>query len=350
MKSLAFPAIITAFLLLATTATFASDKKNSDHHSSDNHLKIGLVSSEGGFVFGGFNHLAFAGFERAAYSQEFYAESRESTDLEDIRTNIAYFVDEGFDLIITMGYQSQQLIVEAANQNPNIHFALIDSRPENGPDNLSSFVYQVDQAAFLSGFLAAWWATEQNNDSPLAGWVGGPPYEEIEKFRIGYESGVAFYNEVHNGRVEVRGEYTSGFMRPEEGYAIGKRLADEGASVIFPFAGITGYGALNAALERGMWAIGVDTDQVYSYPAMANQLLTSCIKNIDNTVYDLIQTFVQNGGWDGETVHYGTLENGDVDLAPFHYFEGNLTDELRQELETIRTGIINGAIATGWGQ
>lgn len=333
-------------LLLLISSPFTTAR---DYEDSDNGIyKIGLISSEGGFVFGGFNHLAFSGLERAAQAYDFHSESRESADLEDIRTNIQYFVDEGYDLIITVGSLSQPFIVEAARNNPDIHFALLDGRAEDAPENLSSFVYQVDQAAFMSGFLAAWWAREQNGEAPVAGWVGGPPIPEIEKFRAGFESGIAFFNEAHSADVLVLGEHTSGFMRPEEGYAVAKRLADAGATVIFPFAGITGYGALNAVWERQLWAIGVDTDQVYSYPAVARQLLTSCVKNLDNTVYELIRTFVRNGSWNGETLVYGTLENGDVDLAPFHYFSEHMSDEIRDELETIRAGIISGAIATGW--
>jgi hypothetical protein len=37
-----------------------------------------------------------------------------------------------------------------------------------------------------------------------------------------------------------------------------------------------------------------------------------------------------------------------VDMAPFHNFEGQIPDEIVQELATIRAGIIDGSIDTGW--
>jgi basic membrane protein A len=44
----------------------------------------------------------------------------------------------------------------------------------------------------------------------------------------------------------------------------------------------------------------------------------------------------------------GTLENGGVGLAPFHDYEDQIPDELKQEIDAIIEGIKSGEISTGW--
>ena len=42
--------------------------------------------------------------------------------------------------------------------------------------------------------------------------------------------------------------------------------------------------------------------------------------------------------------YVGTLENDGVGLAPFHDFEGKVSDSVKTELEEIEQGIIDGDI------
>jgi basic membrane protein A len=42
--------------------------------------------------------------------------------------------------------------------------------------------------------------------------------------------------------------------------------------------------------------------------------------------------------------YVGTLENDGVGLAPFHNFEGKVSDTVADELEEIKAGIIDGSI------
>ncbi len=313
-------------------------------------IKIGLVSTEGGFSDSGFNELAHIGFLRAQDEHTFTAEALESSSTEEIRDNIYNLAEQGFDLIITLGYQAAEPVLEAAQDYPDVQFALLDLKVDDPPSNLSTFVYRVDQSAFLCGFLAAWWADSNNSDQAVVGWVGGPPITEIERFRVGYASGVAHYNYNARSSVKVIGEYASGFLDPDEGRRIAGKLIENGASVIFPFAGTTGHGALSAAKEHGIWGIGVDQDLYHTLPEVSDILLTSNMKKLDNTVSALISRFLANDDWGGEPVHFGTLSNGDVDLAPFHDFESEVPDSIRQQLSDLREAIINGQQPTGWSR
>ena len=63
---------------------------------------------------------------------------------------------------------------------------------------------------------------------------------------------------------------------------------------------------------------------------------------MDATVFNVIKQ-VMDGKFEGGIL-LGSLENGGVDLAPFHEMESAVPAELKQELETIRAGIIDGSI------
>ena len=70
--------------------------------------------------------------------------------------------------------------------------------------------------------------------------------------------------------------------------------------------------------------------------------LTSVLKKIDIAVKDTIGQAV-NGEFTSEE-YVGTLENDGTGLAPFHDFEDQVPQELKDQLETIRQGIIDGTI------
>jgi basic membrane protein A len=54
------------------------------------------------------------------------------------------------------------------------------------------------------------------------------------------------------------------------------------------------------------------------------------------------------GSFPGGGIHYGTLENEGVGLAPYHDLAGQIPDELDQAVQAVIAGIIAGEIGTGW--
>jgi hypothetical protein len=67
--------------------------------------------------------------------------------------------------------------LDAALANPGTNFMIIDNFVENAPSNLTSVVFDVDEASFPCGFLAAYWALKQNPGAPHAGYVARPGVE-----------------------------------------------------------------------------------------------------------------------------------------------------------------------------
>jgi basic membrane protein A len=309
--------------------------------------RVGLVSSTGGFHDRGFNELALNGLRSAAHDMGVDTASRESLDTSDFTPNINALIQQGYDLIILMGFEAAGAVTKAARSNPAVHFMLLDYSTSDIPANLSFYIYQVDQSAFLCGFLGAYWAQLKDPLNPVAAWIGGMDIPVIQQFRTGYTGGIQYFNTKYSGTVSSLGFFATSFSDTLQGAELADSLILLGADVIFPFAGKTGNGSLYKIREKGKWGIGVDFDQYVSIPEVSDILLTSCLKKMDNSVYNIIY-WTKQKGFAGQKIEYGNLATVDIEIAPFHDFDALIPDSIKNELNFIRTGIKNGTIPTGW--
>jgi len=91
----------------------------------------------------------------------------------------------------------------------------------------------------------------------------------------------------------------------------------------------------------------VDTDWTISAAQYKDIVLTSVMKKMDVAVYDTIKMVMDPNfkGFNGEN-YVGTLANDGVDIAPVA--AGAVPADVLKEIETIKQGIIDGKIDTGW--
>jgi len=80
---------------------------------------------------------------------------------------------------------------------------------------------------------------------------------------------------------EFAGETPDAFVDPAKGRALAEALYARGADVLFTAAGLTGLGAIEAAVARRRYIIGVDADQCALAP---RQMLASVLKRIDTAL------------------------------------------------------------------
>ena len=310
-------------------------------------LKVGMVSDIGGIDDASFNQNTWEGLEMAEEELGVCAQFIESQAQADYEKNITEFAEQDYDLIITVGYLLGDATSKMAAQYPDIKFGIVDYAYDPGIPNVVGIVFATDGAAFLTGYLGSYWADTQDPEDPMLGYVAGMQIPTVEIFVAGHEAAVAYYNEQKGANVRISGTYVGDFEAPDEGKIQGLSLIDEGADVIYGIGGKTGNGGITAAKERGVWAVGVDVDQYNTLPNEKDILITSTIKRLDNAVFGVVQS-VLDGTFAGAGVYVGTLTNGGVDMAPFHDFEGEIPAEIVTELETIRAGLIDGSIDTGW--
>nr|MBN1228251.1 BMP family ABC transporter substrate-binding protein [Anaerolineae bacterium] len=275
----------------------------------------------------------------------------ESTQQTDYGPNITQFIDQDYNIIITVGFLLGEDTATFAEQNPDTNFAIIDYSYDPAYDNVLGLEFSTDQAAFLAGYAAA-----GVTQTGKVGTFGGIPIPPVTIFMVGFEHGVMYYNEVHGTDVEVlgwdsetgEGVFTGNFDSTDDGRRIGEDLIGEGADIILPVAGPVGLGTAAAVLENpGTMLIGVDADCYLTFPEEYQSIMfVSIMKRVDLAVYEAT-SLAYNGEFEGGT-YFGTLANGGVQLSPFHDFDSMVSAELKAELDEIEQGIINGEINTGW--
>ena len=265
-----------------------------------------------------------------------------STDA-DYAPNLQSFVDKGCNVIVTVGFLLADATKAAAEANPGVQFAIVDSN--TSAPNVQGLTFATDQPSFLAGYMAA--ATTQTG---IVGTFGGINIPPVAIFMQGFAKGVEYYNAQKGASVKVLGwdmakqdgTFAGNFNNLDDGKNIAKSQADEGADIIFPVAGPVGLGASAYAMESGgkVKIIGVDVDMSQSNPEQAEVYVASVLKKIDAAVLQAVKDALAGQG--GGTDYLGTLSNGGVGVA----ITSTITPELQTELDTITAGIIDGSIAT----
>ncbi|MFQ6000983.1 MAG: BMP family protein [Anaerolineae bacterium] len=313
-------------------------------------IKVGQVTDVGGIDDRSFNATAWKGVQDAIDQLGIEGKYLESQAQTDYAPNIEEFLREGYDLIVTVGFLLGDATAEAAKANPDTNFAIVDFAYDPTIPNVLGLTFATDEAAFLAGYVAA-----AMTKTGKVGTFGGIEIPPVDIFMVGFEHGIKYYNQQHGTNVELlgwdsatkTGVFAGNFESTDDGRRIGESLMDEGADIIMPVAGPVGLGTAAACVERGnCMIIGVDVDWTVSAPEYTSIILTSVEKRMDVAVFDAIKAVI-DGTFEGG-VYVGTLANDGVGISPFHEFDDDVPQEVKDELETIKQGIIDGTIDTGW--
>ncbi|MEK7785704.1 MAG: BMP family ABC transporter substrate-binding protein, partial [Chloroflexota bacterium] len=250
--------------------------------------KVCEVTDVGGVDDKSFNQTAWNGAQTGAQDAGWEAAVLESQQQTDYEKNINEFVQSKCDLIVTVGFLLGDATAAAVTANPDQKFMILDVGYLPESPNLLQQTYAVDQAAFLAGYVAA-----SATKTGKVGTFGGINIPPVVDFMVGFENGVAYYNQKHSASVVVLGWstaandglFTGNFESTDDGRRFAETLMDEGADVIMPVAGPVGLGSAAAVQERGnAWIVGVDTDWRVSAPEYADIILTSVLKKLDVSV------------------------------------------------------------------
>ncbi|HEX6954928.1 MAG TPA: BMP family ABC transporter substrate-binding protein [Agromyces sp.] len=342
-KSIRFGAALVAASVALAGCAPAPDAEDGGGAAADGCVR--MVTNSGGLEDRSFNQSSWEGLQQAEEEYGVEAEAIVSTTETDLAPNVQQAVDSGCGLIVTVGYELADATLDQAGRNPDVAFAIVDESVE--AENVKPVVFDTAQASYLAGYLAA-----GVSKSGVVATFGGGNQPPVTLFMDGFVDGVARYNEVHGTDVRALGwnketqdgSFTGDFEDINKGKVLTEGFIDQGADVVLPVAGQVGEGAAAAAVERdGVSIIWVDSDGYDTLPAEFRPvLLTSVLKNTQQAMVEIVGD-VQGGSFTNEP-YVGTLENGGVDLAPYHDLESLVPAGLQGELEGIRQAIIAGEL------
>ncbi|MEG1515784.1 MAG: BMP family ABC transporter substrate-binding protein [Clostridia bacterium] len=274
----------------------------------------------------------------ATYVEMGYDSSVWATTLAD--------VSEGdYDLIIVGTWQMQDPLQQIAPQHPEKKYIIFDSNVDYSAGdctNVYSISFKQNEASYLAGALAALIA--QSKGSNIISAVGAMEIAVINDFIVGYIQGAT--DTVPGMKVVV--SYVGNFNDTATAKELAEIQFNAGSTIGFNVASQAGLGLIQAASDMGKYAIGVDSDQAEALAAdgntaMANCLVSSVLKNIDQALYLSVQRHI-----DG-TLPYGSEESlgmtaNSVGLANNDYYTAMTTEEMRATISGLAEKINAGEI------
>jgi len=306
---------------------------------------VGLVTDVGKLSDKSFNANAWQGVQDAQADSSLCVKAKviESTQPTDYQKNMQLFIDQKYDMIVTVGFLLGDDTLAVAKANPTVKFAIVDYAYDKPPANLTGLIFREDQAGFLAGIVAG-----KMTKSNTIGGVYGLDIPPVHKYRVGYENGAKYAN----ANVKTLGVYqppsgAKSFNDPDWGKQQATAMFGQGADIVFGAGGNTGNGALLGAVQANKFCVGVDVDQYVSYPDAQKCLVTSAEKHIAFSVKTAITNMVKNT-WPASGLLTFDAKNGGVGISPFHNYDSQVSAETKALVADALKKLADGTLQTGY--
>ena len=254
---------------------------------------------------------------------------------------LADAVDQGFDVVIAGTWEMSGFMSELAVDYPDTKFILFDDAPDftDGQNpTILAINYEVATASYLAGYAAAK-VSKSGKVGTILGVEGGP----ILEFSRGFEAGAL----AANPDVTVVHAVAGSFGDPAKGKELALAQFAQGIDVVFPIAGATGIGALQAARDEGKLAVGVDSDQATIFAdtdaAQAAVIMTSVEKRVGDSLYTALTQVIAGEAPFGSNLVLGLSDNA-VGISENAQYEALVPAEVRAEIEELKARFISGEL------
>jgi basic membrane protein A len=291
-------------------------------------------------------------------------------DISEVPAGLQSFIDAGKNIIVVNGFNAVSIVTTFAKANPNVWFVGVDhdicidatgandadfGGPGGGgacvgnanwPTLLPNYIglnYQEDQVGYLAGIAAAK-ATKSN----IIGAVGGITLcGPCVRYMQGYVLGAKSVNPSITVKIGwvTESDFTKAFYDPAGGKAFTQQLLQQnaGMDVVFQVAGATGNGAIDAACEANIGAIGVDVDQFLSYPNHPC-IITSATKSLQKSVSDQIKAIAAGTAKGGKLLYDAKIDG--VGYAPLRDWEAKLPSDTLSAIQAAFAAMKAGTLVT----
>lgn len=225
---------------------------------------------------------------------------------------IVSYCDLGYDLIYAPGNQYTDAVLQAAEEYPDVNFALLNgavTTPEKAVNkNVTSLLPNATEIGWIAGALAG-----LMTETKTIAFIGGMELDTTRGKYAGFAEAAAYVAE-KEGRGEVKTldpVYAGSFSASDKGIEFAKAMIDQGADVFFGDASAVDSGARQAideankaAGEIKIYDIGQPADLLGQNECVIGSQVTD-----NSSLVGLSMQATMDGTFGGETL-FGTLENG----------------------------------------
>jgi basic membrane protein A and related proteins len=304
-------------------------------------ISVGMVSDTGGLDDRGFNEFSINGFERAQTELGVDGRVYTSESSDDYLPNLTAAVDDDHDLVIAIGFLIQPSVAEVAAEATDVEFAGVDQfygeKPDCGGENqpvcslpnVLGLQFPSEEAGYLAGIVAA-----MMTKTKTVSTVGGIKIPPVDNWIAGFRQAV----KDTDPSIKLLNAYSQDFVDQAKCKEIALDQIAQGSDVVFQVAGQCGLGALDAACQEGVMAIGVDADQSFA----GDCVITSALKPLELAVFETIKS-AQEGTFEGGTNRFfGIEEFPDAELlAPY---SDAVPQEVQDAVDAAKQKLISGEI------
>jgi basic membrane protein A len=331
-----------AGLLIAAGLGLAAAPAEAQQYTKDNPLKVVLVL-HGNLGDKSFFDSAAAGVKKAEAELPITLKIIEAgSDPSRWEPALLDAADAGYDVVIAGTFQMIDFVTKIAPDYPDEKFITFDTTPDFTKcecKNVLGIMYQTSSAGYLAGYAAA-----KLSKSGILGTIIGADFPTVTDFKVGFDQGA----KAANPNVTILNADAGGvFNDPAKGKEMALAQLGQGADVIFPIAGATGIGALQAVKENGKLAVGVDSDQAAIFagtdPAQADVIFTSVEKKVGQSLYLAIKGIIDGTQEFGKSELLG-LPEGAVGISKNEYYEKLVPADIRAEVDDLEKKIGSGEI------
>ncbi|MFN3697583.1 MAG: BMP family protein [Pseudobdellovibrio sp.] len=300
--------------------------------SAQAQVKIGLVLDKGGKDDKSFNSAAYTGAKKAEKELGIELKYVEATDNNSLETLHRNFAQKKYDLIIGIGFAQKDAIKKVSVLFPQTKFAIVDG--EVSAANVKTLLFEEHEGAFLVGAAAA-----IKSKTQVVGFIGGMDIPLIRRFQRGFEAGVKSVNPKAVVLTSYIGATGDAWNNPAKAKEIALSQISQKADVIFHAAGASGSGLFDAASEKKIYAIGVDSNQNWVKPGT---VLTSMLKKVDVAVFETIKSVKENTYQSG--INRFSLKDGGVDWALDDFNKKLWSQSEIEKMNQIKKAITSGKV------
>ncbi len=300
-------------------------------------FRVALIVATGGLGDRSFNDSGYAGVNRAAEELGIQFDYVEPNEIAEYESHERAFAQDGsYDLIVGLGFDQADPMSTVAADFPDQKWLLIDGAID-GMDNVRSITFKDYEKTFLIGGFGALLTTlplEKGNPECILGGVGGMDIPLIRAFAAGYMAGAKYINP----DCQINVNYVGGWADPATAKEIALSMYDQGADIVYQFAGGSGLGVFEAAADRDLYAFGTDVNQNWIDP---DHIVLSAQRQLDVVVYNTIKDLM-NGVWEPGLHPLGlaegavgyTLEDSNIEVP----------DAVVQQIEDMKAKVISGEL------
>jgi basic membrane protein A len=294
--------------------------------SGDKKLKVAMILP-GRINDVSWNQAAYEGLKQAEKELGVEIAYTENVSVADVERVLREYATAGYDLILAHSFNYGDAVFKVAQDFPKIKFGWATGF-KSAP-NVAFYDWPAHEVGYLVGMLAA-----SMSKTGKVGALGGFDVPDVVRAIEGFKLGA----KAVNPEIKVFTTYIGDWEDAAKAKEAALAHIENGADVVYINGDGISYGVIEAAKEKGVYAIGGIADQ---YSLAPKTVLSSTVLNVGFTIKKMIED-VQASKFKESYLY--SLKEGGVDIAPYHELEAVIPQEVKDKIAKAKKDILEGKL------